>query len=96
MNTMNIDIPHIANLAALRVEDSELPRLRQEMEEILSMVQHLPELTAELPPDPQNVMELRADLVRESGLTQTELLQNAPAVHSGCPIVPQTVQESGS
>lgn len=96
MKTMNIDIPHIAKLAAIRVEESELPRLRQEMKEMLSMVEHLPELTAELKPDPQNVMELRADRIRESGLTRTELLQNAPAVHSGCPIVPQTVQESGS
>ncbi len=96
MKTMNIDIPHIAKLAAIRVEESELPRLRQEMEAMLSMVEHLPEMTAERKPDPQNIMELRADFVRESGLTQAELLQNAPAVHSGCPIVPQTVQESGS
>ncbi len=85
-----INIPHVAKLAALRLDPAELPVLQQEMEELVLMVQHLPECTA-LPCD-GGPMQLREDRIVQSECTPEELLQNAPAVCRGCAAVPRTVQ----
>ena len=42
---MNIDIKHIAKLARLRIEDDQLDKFESEMENIVGMVEKLPDDT---------------------------------------------------
>jgi aspartyl-tRNA(Asn)/glutamyl-tRNA(Gln) amidotransferase subunit C len=93
---MNIDIPHIAKLAALRVEEGELAELQRDMAEIVQMLVHLPKVQEQVLPDAANAMMLREDVVVPSECTPQRLLQNAPQVHANCVVVPQTMQESES
>ena len=40
---MNIDIKHIAKLARLRIEDDQLDKFESEMQNIVGMVEKLPD-----------------------------------------------------
>ena len=90
---MNIDIKHIAKLARLRIEDDQLDKFESEMENIVGMVEKLPDIQDEMTLDPDNPMILRKDVAVQDKFTRQELMQNAPQVKAGCLVVPKTVDE---
>ena len=89
---MNIDIKHIAKLARLRIEDDQLDKFQSEMENIVGMVEKLPDIQDEMTLDPDNPMILRKDVAVQDKFTRQELMQNAPQVKAGCLVVPKTVE----
>lgn len=89
---MNIDIKHIAKLARLRIEDDQLEKFESEMQNIVSMVEKLPDINEELVLDVNNPMKLRKDKAVTDKYTRQELMQNAPKVKAGCLVVPKTVE----
>ena len=90
---MNIDIKHIAKLARLRIEDDQLDKFESEMENIVGMVEKLPDIQEEMTLDPDNPMILRKDVAVQDKFTRQELMQNAPQVKAGCLVVPKTVEQ---
>lgn len=89
---MNIDIKHITKLARLRIEDDQLDKFESEMENIVGMVEKLPDIQDEMTLDPDNPMILRKDVAVQDKFTRQELMQNAPQVKAGCLVVPKTVE----
>lgn len=89
---MNIDIKHIAKLARLRIEDDQLDKFELEMQNIVGMVEKLPDIQDEMTLDPDNPMILRKDVAVQDKFTRQELMQNAPQVKAGCLVVPKTVE----
>lgn len=89
---MNIDIKHIAKLARLRIEDDQLDKFESEMQNIVGMVEKLPDIQDEMTLDPDNPMILRKDVAVQDKFTRQELMQNAPRVKAGCLVVPKTVE----
>lgn len=89
---MNIDIKHIAKLARLRIEDDQLDKFESEMQNIVVMVEKLPDIQDEMTLDPDNPMILRKDVAVQDKFTRQELMQNAPQVKAGCLVVPKTVE----
>lgn len=89
---MNIDIKHIAKLARLRIEDDQIDKFESEMENIVGMVEKLPDIQDEMTLDPDNPMILRKDVAVQDKFTRQELMQNAPQVKAGCLVVPKTVE----
>lgn len=89
---MNIDIKHIAKLARLRIEDDQLDKFESEMQNIVGMVEKLPDIQDEMTLDPDNPMILRKDVAVQDKFTRQELMQNAPKVKAGCLVVPKTVE----
>lgn len=89
---MNIDIKHIAKLARLRIEDDQLDKFESEMENIVGMVEKLPDIQDEMTLDPDNPMILRKDVAVQDKFTRQVLMQNAPQVKAGCLVVPKTVE----
>lgn len=89
---MNIDIKHIAKLARLRIEDDQLDKFESEMENIVGMVEKLPDIQDEMTLDTDNPMILRKDVAVQDKFTRQELMQNAPQVKAGCLVVPKTVE----
>lgn len=89
---MTIDIQHVAKLAKLRLDDNQAQRFAKDMEDIVSMVQQLPDLpdTGALI-DPAHPMIFRKDVV-EHHYDRKELLENAPQVKAGCVVVPKVVE----
>jgi aspartyl-tRNA(Asn)/glutamyl-tRNA(Gln) amidotransferase subunit C len=66
---MNIDIKHIAKLARLRIEDDQLDKFESEMENIVGMVEKLPDIQDEMTLDPDNPMILRKDVAVQDKFT---------------------------
>ena len=85
-------IKHIAKLARLRIEDDQLDKFESEMENIVGMVEKLPDIQDEMTLDPDNPMILRKDVAVQDKFTRQELMQNAPQVKAGCLVVPKTVE----
>lgn len=92
MEKTNIDIKHIAKLARLKIDDSELERYESEMTDIIKMVEAMPEINEELIIDPNNAMTLREDKLSQDKLSRDVMLKNAPKVVAGCVVVPKTVE----
>lgn len=89
---MEIDIRHIAKLAKLRIEDSELDMFQENMQNIVNMVEKLPALNVDAGViDSSNPMKLRPDEVHPS-LRREKVLANAPQAAAGCFVVPKTVE----
>ena len=89
---MNIDIKHIAKLARLRIEDDQLDKFESEIQNIVGIVEKLPDIHDEMTLDPDNPMILRKDVAVQDKFTRQELMQNAPQVKAGCLVVPKTVE----
>lgn len=89
---MNIDIKHIAKLSRLHIEDEKLSKFEADMQNIVDMVEKLPDINEELVLDETNAMTLREDKVIINKYTRQELMQNAPSVKAGCLVVPKTVE----
>ena len=62
------------------------------MENIVGMVEKLPDIQDEMTLDPDNPMILRKDVAVQDKFTRQELMQNAPQVKAGCLVVPKTVE----
>ncbi|MEG0854118.1 MAG: Asp-tRNA(Asn)/Glu-tRNA(Gln) amidotransferase subunit GatC [Angelakisella sp.] len=86
---MQIDIKHIAKLSRLKLEDSQVEKFQKQMQDIVDMVELLPDTDGSLAIDPANRMELRKDEIMPS-LRRDALLANAPEVAAGCVAVPKT------
>ncbi|MFT3951364.1 MAG: Asp-tRNA(Asn)/Glu-tRNA(Gln) amidotransferase subunit GatC [Oscillospiraceae bacterium] len=89
---MEINIKHIAKLSRLFIEEEQLPKFEQDMQNIVAMVEKLPDLHDDLALDTENPMRLRPDKAVTNKFTRAELLENAPAVKAGCVVVPKTVE----
>ncbi len=89
---MNIDIKHIAKLSRLHIEDDKLSKFEADMQNIVDMVEKLPDINEELTLDEANAMTLREDKAVLNKYTRQELMQNAPSVKAGCLVVPKTVE----
>lgn len=89
MTTVNL--PHLATLARLTISPDQVESFQNDLEHIIAMVEHLPELP-DIPAvlDDAHPMTLRPDCP-EPSLPREELLQHAPAVKAGCVLVPKVV-----
>lgn len=88
---MEIDIKHIAKLARLSIPEEKVEKFQKEMENIINMVENLPELDTEGSlVDPSDTMELRKDEVQPS-YPRDEMLKNAPNTAAGCILIPKVV-----
>ena len=88
---MEIDIMRLAKLAKLSIPEDKVEEFRQIMEDIIQMVENLPDLdTQGSLVDPTNTMELRKDEVQPS-FPRNEMLQNAPYTAAGCILIPKVV-----
>lgn len=89
---MEIDIKHIAKLSRLRIEDEKLEKFERDMQNIVDMVNKLPDINEELVLDASNPLKLRSDVAVTDKFSRDELLRNAPKVQAGCLVVPKTVE----
>ncbi len=88
---MEIDIKHIAKLARLSIPDEKVAKFQKEMENIINMVENLPEMDTDGSlVDPTNTMELRKDEVQPS-YPREDMLKNAPNTAAGCILIPKVV-----
>ena len=88
---MEIDIKKIAKLSRLAIEPERVERFQKDMQNIIEMVERLPEMGAgDLSPKVEDVMTLREDEIAPS-LPREEVLKNAPQTAAGCVVVPKTV-----
>ena len=89
---MKIDIRHIAKLSKLSIPEDQIERFEEEMQAILSMVEHLPKIEGSaIAVDTTNTMELREDVVIPSA-SREDMLMNAPQVAAGCIVMPKVVE----
>ena len=89
---MKIDIRHIAKLSKLSIPEDQIERFEEEMQAILSMVEHLPEIEGSaIAVDTTNTMELREDVVIPSA-SREDMLMNAPQTAAGCIVMPKVVE----
>ncbi len=89
---MQIDIKRIAKLSRLRIDDSEANSYEKEMENIIAMVERMPDISDELTIDVNNAMALRPDELASERISRDVMLSNAPKVVAGCVVVPKTVE----
>ena len=88
---MEIDIKKIAKLSRLAIEPERVERFQKDMQNIIEMVERLPEMEAgDLSPKREDAMTLREDEIAPS-LPREEVLKNAPQTAAGCVVVPKTV-----
>lgn len=85
------DVKRLAKLARLSVSEADAEKYGAQMQDILAMVEKLPQLSSEQSlVDPANAMKFRKDESRPSW-SREEILQNAPQTQAGCVVVPKTV-----
>ncbi len=88
---MEIDIMRLAKLAKLSIPEDKVEEFRKKMEDIIRMVENLPDLDTEGSlVDPADTMELRKDEVKPS-FPRNEMLRNAPYTAAGCILIPKVV-----
>lgn len=89
---MKIDIQHIAKLSRLKIAEGEAAKFEKEMENIVTMIQDLPQMDEQgALIDENNPMVLRED-VAETLYRRDDLLKNAPQTQAGCVVVPKIVE----
>jgi aspartyl-tRNA(Asn)/glutamyl-tRNA(Gln) amidotransferase subunit C len=87
-----LNIRHIAKLARLHVDESELAHFEHDMGGIVAMVEKLPEFDdIRLPLNEKDAMPFREDEAKPS-MKRDKILQNAPAMEAGCVVVPRIVE----
>ncbi len=88
---MEIDIKRLAKLSKLSIPEDKIDEFRKKMEDIIKMVENLPDLDTEGSlVDPTDTMELRKDEVQPS-FPRDEMLKNAPYTAAGCILIPKVV-----
>lgn len=88
-------VRHVAGLAKIEVQDSELGRMQQEMEEMLGFMNQVAGASQELDIQqtkipPQQMMTLRDDVVT-NGDQRDEMLRNAPQAAPAGIVVPRSI-----
>jgi len=79
-------------LSRLKIEDDKIAKFEKEMQDIIGMVENLPEINDNFSGvDANNPMLLRKDEVTESTKRES-ILKNAPQTQAGCVVVPKTVE----
>ena len=95
MSLKPTDVAHIATLARIKVPESELPGLAQELNGILQWVEQLGEIdTGAVEPMTsvvQRTLPRRPDAVTEGNL-RDDVLANAPEAANGFFLVPKVVE----
>jgi len=84
-----IDVKHIAQLARLELEEKEIPKLENVLEEILDFVEQLKEVDTENVKPTAQVTELenvtRPDEAAKSDAKKRQrLMVNVPEIKDGC------------
>ena len=88
---MEIDIKRLAKLSKLSIPEDKVEEFRKKMEDIIQMVENLPDLDTEGSlVDPTDTMELRKDEVQPS-FPREDMLKNAPYTAAGCILIPKVV-----
>lgn len=88
---MIVNVEKIASLARLEIDAEQLPKFQKKLEDIIGMVEKLPDLSAvKIELDAANPMVLRKDEIGPS-LKRDQVLANAPKTEAGCVVVPKTV-----
>ena len=88
------DVLHVARLARLKLEDSELDQVRRDLNRVLDYVSKLHELSLEQVQPTMHVVETQAPLrpdETKSSLTVGQAIQNAPAVRDAMFQVPRII-----
>lgn len=86
-----MDVKRVAKLARLRIPEEKVAKMEADMNDILRMVENLPDLSsADALIDVNNTMELREDVIAPS-YPRDEILKNAPKAVAGCIVVPKAV-----
>jgi aspartyl-tRNA(Asn)/glutamyl-tRNA(Gln) amidotransferase subunit C len=86
-----MDVKRVAKLARLCIPEEKVAKMEADMNDILRMVENLPDLSsADALIDVNNTMELREDVIVPS-YPRDEMLKNAPKAVAGCIVVPKTV-----
>lgn len=89
---MNINMKHVAKLARLRIPEEQVEKFEKEMNDIVGMIENLPELSDRtIGLDENYPMRLREDEIKPS-FKRDEILKNAPKTQAGCIVVPKTVE----
>ena len=89
---MKIDVQHLAKLSRLHISEEQVAKFEMQMQEILGMVDNLPELSCEdCLIDPQNPMTCRPD-IPQNNYKRDDILKNAPQVQAGCVVVPKVIE----
>lgn len=90
-----VDVRALAKLARLEVSDEELARLEKEIPAILSFVEQIQAVSAEVTPESpahRNVMRDDTD-AHEGGLYTEDLLKAAPASRDNQVVVKQVISK---
>ncbi len=95
---MSVDaetVRRIAHLARIAVADSDVERLRRELNAILAFVEQLQDVNVEGVEPMTSVtpmaMKKRADVVTDGGIA-TDIVKNAPHSHDNFFLVPKVVE----
>ena len=87
-----MDGKRVAKLARLRIPDEKIAKMEADMEDIVRMVENLPDISSsDALIDVNNTMELREDVIVPS-YPREAILKNAPKAVAGCIVVPKAVE----
>lgn len=89
---MNIDIVHLAELCKIKIDDELAKKIKNDISKILKSVEDLPNPSEdESFFNPNNIMTLRNDNVKNQEFTRNDILKNAPQIKAGCAVVPKEI-----
>lgn len=88
------DVKRSASLSMLKLDDEQMSRMQQDLDEILAQADRLNELDTE-GAEPTIYILTQQNVLREDEQVEdwdrAELLKNAPQQEDGCFVVPQVV-----
>ena len=89
---MDIEIMQIAKLSRIKIDGAVAKKVEANLNRIIQSIKDLPEFGKnENFFNPENVMQLRADVVKDFGFDRNDILKNAPQVKAGCVVVPKKI-----
>ncbi len=89
---MDIEIMKIAKLSRIKMDGAVAKKVEANLNRIIQSIKDLPEFDkSENFFNPDNVMPLRADVVKDFGFDRNDMLKNAPQVKAGCVVVPKKI-----
>ncbi len=89
---MDIEIMKIAKLSRIKIDGAVAKKVEANLNRIIQSIKDLPEFDKnENFFNPDNVMPLRADVVKDFGFDRNDMLKNAPQVKAGCVVVPKKI-----
>lgn len=89
---MDIDIMRMAKLSRIEIDGAVAKKVEKNLNRVIQNIKDLPEFDEnEKFFNPENVMQLRDDVVKDCGLDRDDMLKNAPQVKAGCVVVPKKI-----